>query len=48
MVHVFDYHASAKFLSGSREPQLGVSARAHITVARQCEMILAVRRGRAR
>ncbi|KAF2356430.1 Lipid transport protein N-terminal [Trinorchestia longiramus] len=42
MVHVFDYHASAKFLSGSREPQLGVTARAHITIAGPCEMILAL------
>lgn len=42
MVHVYDYHSSAKLLGGIREPQLAVTARVHITVAGPCEMILAL------
>jgi len=41
-VHEFDYQASAHFLGGDVSPYFGVSAKAQITVASRCEMILAV------
>jgi len=39
-VHEFDYTASAQFTGGDESPFLGVSARAQVTGAGGCEMIL--------
>jgi len=48
MVHVYDYHSSARVFGGLEEPQLSVTARVHITVAGPCEMILALSHVRLR